>query len=154
MTAFSPDCHVRVWCVRTGTLIRKLEVSRSNIHTCYACFSNHCCVFVQFHTGEVFVLEPHPLDSRILLTAGHDGLVVLWDMLAGIRLRTLQLEVSEYVFSQVFVCTTVCLCWLLLLGITTPTTFHVSSIVLVIRESTSECNIVIGSYSCCFYHIF
>ncbi len=41
----------------------------------------------------MFVLEPHPLDSRILLTAGHDGLIVVWDMLAGVRLKTFQLEV-------------------------------------------------------------
>ena len=47
---------------------------------------------MQGHTGEVFVLESHPSDSRILLSAGHDGLVILWDMLAGVKLKTLNLE--------------------------------------------------------------
>ena len=46
------------------------------------------------HSGEVFVLEPHPTDSRVLLTAGHDGLVIIWDMLAGTKLISFNLEVS------------------------------------------------------------
>ena len=42
------------------------------------------------------MLEPHPFDSRILLTAGHDGLIILWDMLAGTRLTTFKLEVRTH----------------------------------------------------------
>ena len=40
------------------------------------------------------------MDSRILLTAGHDGLIVLWDMLAGVRLNTFQLEVGQPYYHQ------------------------------------------------------
>lgn len=47
---------------------------------------------MQAHIGEVFVLESHPSDPRILLSAGHDGLVIFWDMLAGVKLKSFQLE--------------------------------------------------------------
>ena len=46
----------------------------------------------QRHTGEIFVLETHPTDARILLSAGHDGLVIFWDMLAGVQLQSFLLE--------------------------------------------------------------
>ncbi|XP_065578640.1 PH-interacting protein-like [Artemia franciscana] len=32
------------------------------------------------HEDEAFVLEPHPTDPRILLSAGHDGKVIIWDV--------------------------------------------------------------------------
>lgn len=33
----------------------------------------------------MFVLEPHPFDSRIMLSAGHDGNVYMWDLQRGTR---------------------------------------------------------------------
>ena len=38
------------------------------------------------------MLESHPSDARILLSAGHDGLVIFWDMLAGVQLKSFLLE--------------------------------------------------------------
>lgn len=35
------------------------------------------------HRRDVFVLEPHPLDEGILLSAGHDGLLCIWDIRLG-----------------------------------------------------------------------
>lgn len=32
---------------------------------------------------DVFVLEPHPLDDGIMLSAGHDGLLCIWDIRTG-----------------------------------------------------------------------
>ncbi|KAL2096562.1 hypothetical protein ACEWY4_008710 [Coilia grayii] len=37
------------------------------------------------HEAEVFVLEPHPFDPRIMLSAGHDGNVYIWDLLKGAK---------------------------------------------------------------------
>ncbi|MBN3324938.1 BRWD1 protein, partial [Atractosteus spatula] len=37
------------------------------------------------HEDEVFVLEPHPFDPRILLSAGHDGNVFIWDVVRGTK---------------------------------------------------------------------
>ncbi|XP_064413289.1 bromodomain and WD repeat-containing protein 3 isoform X2 [Latimeria chalumnae] len=39
------------------------------------------------HEDEVFVLEPHPFDSRIMLSAGHDGSLFIWDITKGSKLR-------------------------------------------------------------------
>ena len=35
------------------------------------------------HTDEVYVLEAHPRDSRLLLSAGHDGLIIFWNLMSG-----------------------------------------------------------------------
>ncbi|KAM3836751.1 bromodomain and WD repeat-containing protein 1 isoform 2-T2 [Vipera latastei] len=39
------------------------------------------------HADEVFVLEPHPFDSRIMLSAGHDGNIFIWDIEKGIQMK-------------------------------------------------------------------
>ncbi|AWP00276.1 putative bromodomain and WD repeat-containing protein 3 [Scophthalmus maximus] len=39
------------------------------------------------HDDEVFVLEAHPFDSRIMLSAGHDGNIYMWDLTRGIKIR-------------------------------------------------------------------
>ena len=39
---------------------------------------------------EVFVLQPHPLDSSVLATAGYDGYVRLWDAYKGTSLGSLR----------------------------------------------------------------
>ncbi|XP_078068075.1 bromodomain and WD repeat-containing protein 3 isoform X4 [Mustelus asterias] len=40
------------------------------------------------HDDEVFVLEAHPFDSRIMLSAGHDGNIFIWDLSKGAKLRS------------------------------------------------------------------
>ncbi|KAG2468135.1 BRWD1 protein, partial [Polypterus senegalus] len=40
------------------------------------------------HEDEVFVLEPHPFDSRLLFSAGHDGNAIVWDLSRGIKIRS------------------------------------------------------------------
>ncbi|KAM8965150.1 bromodomain and WD repeat-containing protein 3 isoform 1-T1 [Sarcophilus harrisii] len=39
------------------------------------------------HDDEVFVLEAHPFDQRIMLSAGHDGNVFIWDLDRGTKIR-------------------------------------------------------------------
>ncbi|XP_077950205.1 LOW QUALITY PROTEIN: PH-interacting protein, partial [Gasterosteus aculeatus] len=40
------------------------------------------------HEDEVFVLEPHPFDPRILFSAGHDGNCIVWDLHRGAKIRS------------------------------------------------------------------
>uniref|UniRef100_A0A8C6KM99 Pleckstrin homology domain interacting protein n=1 Tax=Nothobranchius furzeri TaxID=105023 RepID=A0A8C6KM99_NOTFU len=40
------------------------------------------------HEDEVFVLEPHPFDPRILFSAGHDGNCIVWDLARGAKIRS------------------------------------------------------------------
>ncbi|KAM3934677.1 bromodomain and WD repeat-containing protein 1 [Leptodactylus fuscus] len=35
------------------------------------------------HENDIYVLEPHPFDSRVMLSAGHDGNIFLWDIISG-----------------------------------------------------------------------
>lgn len=39
----------------------------------------------QGHEAEVFVLEPHPYDPRVMLSAGHDGNIFIWDLIRGTK---------------------------------------------------------------------
>lgn len=40
------------------------------------------------HTDELYVLESHPKDSHVLLSAGHDGQIFLWDICKGEKLAS------------------------------------------------------------------
>ena len=35
------------------------------------------------HESKVFVLDPHPYDPNVLLSAGHDGRLLIWDITKG-----------------------------------------------------------------------
>ena len=37
----------------------------------------------QGHQDEMFVLENNPVDPRIVISAGHDGRIILWDLQTG-----------------------------------------------------------------------
>ncbi len=55
------DDSVRVWNAWTGDLLQRLDG----------------------HMGRAHVLECHPLDNRIAMSAGYDGLTIIWDIEAG-----------------------------------------------------------------------
>lgn len=59
------DRVIRVWDVKTWSLQQLL----------------------QGHTDAVHVLEGHPLDPRLVMSAGYDGLTILWDAQAGTELQ-------------------------------------------------------------------
>ena len=66
------DRSIRVWDSRTGKLI-------------------HC---LWEHDDDAFVIEAHPTDGRIVLTAGHDGKVVIWDIVDGLPIKVFTNEVD------------------------------------------------------------
>lgn len=39
------------------------------------------------HDEEVFVIESHPKDGRIFLSGGHDGKIIIWDILTGTAIK-------------------------------------------------------------------
>ncbi len=43
-------------------------------------------LFMQGHQDEVYVLENNPVDPRIMLSAGHDGHIILWDLVRGTQI--------------------------------------------------------------------
>lgn len=50
-------------------------------------FLTPCFDWLQGHDDEVYVLEPHPFDWRIMLSAGHDGNIYIWDLSNGNKIR-------------------------------------------------------------------
>ncbi len=52
------------------------------------------CWSLQQHSNEVFVIETHPRDPRVFISAGHDGFIVIWDMFTGDQLNLFTLKVS------------------------------------------------------------
>eukprot|EP00737_Agarophyton_chilense_P000123 gb/GEZJ01000147.1/.p1 GENE.gb/GEZJ01000147.1/~~gb/GEZJ01000147.1/.p1 ORF type:complete len:1700 (+),score=203.07 gb/GEZJ01000147.1/:1236-6335(+) len=58
------DSKIRIWHAATGQLARVLHA----------------------HEGEIYVLDCHPLNGRILLSGGYDGQVILWDVETGAKL--------------------------------------------------------------------
>ncbi|KAK0064368.1 bromodomain and WD repeat-containing protein 3 [Biomphalaria pfeifferi] len=59
------DLSIKVWNSYTGALLKVLEG----------------------HEDEVFVLEACPTDARILLSAGHDGKMIIWDIYTGTKIK-------------------------------------------------------------------
>eukprot|EP00795_Rhopilema_esculentum_P017794 gene17794-9472_t len=51
-------------------------------------FSGELIHILVGHSDEVFVLECHPHEPYIYLSAGHDGNVILWDILKGVMIKS------------------------------------------------------------------
>ncbi|EFA78752.1 bromodomain-containing protein [Heterostelium album PN500] len=66
----SADHVIRVWNAKDATL--------------------HC--ELTEHLSDVFVMEPHPFDSRLMMSAGYDSQVILWDIEKGVMLNKFLLE--------------------------------------------------------------
>lgn len=66
----SSDAKIRIWNSYTGQLVRILEA----------------------HTREVYIMDTHPFDERIILTAGYDGKCILWDIEKGVALSRFSTE--------------------------------------------------------------
>lgn len=62
----------------------------------YTVYDVGCCVagvlvqVLRGHKDEVFVLEAHPFDTHVLLSAGHDGQIFIWDIIAGTPVASFQ----------------------------------------------------------------
>ena len=66
------DFAIQVWNSHSGTLVHTLKG----------------------HKDEVFVVECNPVLNSVLLTAGHDGLIILWDIISGSHVKTFTNDVN------------------------------------------------------------
>lgn len=81
MTAVS-DYSVKLWDSRSGQLMRVLLG----------------------HEDEVYVVEYSPVNPGIMLTAGHDGRVILWDIHKGQTVKTFFNEIQGQGYGAVYDC--------------------------------------------------
>lgn len=81
-TNTTTQSFIKIWDTSTGQLIHTLKE----------------------HSKIVYSLEIHPQDKNIFLSAGYDGLVILWDIIKGIPLQKFQLyqdvELTDAKFSS------------------------------------------------------
>ncbi|XP_077290896.1 bromodomain and WD repeat-containing protein isoform X2 [Arctopsyche grandis] len=79
ITAVS-DYSLKVWCSLTGKLVRVLRG----------------------HTDEIYVLEAHPSHPDVLLSAGHDGQIRIWDIMKGVTLNSFSNDIDGQGHAAVF----------------------------------------------------
>lgn len=77
---FKPKVTMVAWDRHDNTVITAVN---NHLLKVWNSYTGQLLHILKGHEAEVFVLEPHPFDPRIILSAGHDGNVYIWDLLRG-----------------------------------------------------------------------
>uniref|UniRef100_A0A667YKL9 Bromodomain and WD repeat domain containing 1 n=1 Tax=Myripristis murdjan TaxID=586833 RepID=A0A667YKL9_9TELE len=77
---FKPIVTMVAWDRHDNTVITAVN---NHLLKVWNSYTGQLLHILKGHEAEVFVLEPHPFDPRIILSAGHDGNVFIWDLLRG-----------------------------------------------------------------------
>ncbi|XP_061682626.1 bromodomain and WD repeat-containing protein 3 isoform X2 [Syngnathoides biaculeatus] len=77
---FKPKVTMVAWDRHDNTVITTVS---NHLIKVWNSYTGQLLHILKGHEAEVFVLEPHPFDPRIILSAGHDGNVFIWDLLRG-----------------------------------------------------------------------
>nr|XP_046246221.1 bromodomain and WD repeat-containing protein 3 isoform X2 [Scatophagus argus] len=77
---FKPKVTMVAWDRQDNTVITAVN---NHLLKVWNSYTGQLLHILKGHEAEVFVLEPHPFDPRIILSAGHDGNVFIWDLLRG-----------------------------------------------------------------------
>ncbi|CAL8350910.1 unnamed protein product [Lota lota] len=79
---FKPKVTMVAWDRHDNTVITAVN---NHLLKVWNSYTGQLLHILKGHEAEVFVLEPHPFDPRIILSAGHDGSVFIWDLLRGVK---------------------------------------------------------------------
>ncbi|XP_073673576.1 bromodomain and WD repeat-containing protein 3 [Garra rufa] len=79
---FKPKVTMVSWDRHDNTVITAVN---NHLLKVWNSYTGQLLHILKGHEAEVFVLEPHPYDSRIMLSAGHDGNVFIWDLIRGTK---------------------------------------------------------------------
>ncbi|CAG7723230.1 unnamed protein product [Allacma fusca] len=60
--------------------------------------SGNIACLLKGHTDEIYVIESHPFNSRIVCTAGHDGMITMWNV-GGVGSRKSDSYHAEQIFT-------------------------------------------------------
>ncbi|KAM9318229.1 bromodomain and WD repeat-containing protein 3 [Pholidichthys leucotaenia] len=77
---FKPKVTMVAWDRHDNTVITAVN---NHLLKVWNSYTGQLLHILKGHEAEVFVLETHPFDPRIILSAGHDGNVFIWDLLRG-----------------------------------------------------------------------
>ncbi|XP_065316123.1 PH-interacting protein-like isoform X2 [Gordionus sp. m RMFG-2023] len=56
------------------------------------------------HSDDIFVLEQHPKDPNLMISASHDGYIILWDISSGIAVNKIFNNIENYGHGAIFDC--------------------------------------------------
>uniref|UniRef100_A0A8C8F8F8 Bromo domain-containing protein n=1 Tax=Oncorhynchus tshawytscha TaxID=74940 RepID=A0A8C8F8F8_ONCTS len=79
---FKPKVTMVAWDRHDNSVITAVN---NHILKVWNSYTGQLLHILKGHEAEVFVLEPHPSDPRIMLSAGHDGNVFIWDIIRGTK---------------------------------------------------------------------
>uniref|UniRef100_A0A4W5P5A6 Bromodomain and WD repeat domain containing 1 n=1 Tax=Hucho hucho TaxID=62062 RepID=A0A4W5P5A6_9TELE len=79
---FKPKVTMVAWDRHDNSVITAVN---NHILKVWNSYTGQLLHILKGHEAEVFVLEPHPSDPRIMLSAGHDGNVFIWDIVQGTK---------------------------------------------------------------------
>uniref|UniRef100_A0A674BCI1 Bromodomain and WD repeat domain containing 1 n=1 Tax=Salmo trutta TaxID=8032 RepID=A0A674BCI1_SALTR len=79
---FKPKVTMVAWDRHDNSVITAVN---NHILKVWNSYTGQLLHILKGHEAEVFVLEPHPSDPRIMLSAGHDGNVFIWDIVRGTK---------------------------------------------------------------------
>ncbi|XP_032401579.1 bromodomain and WD repeat-containing protein 3-like isoform X2 [Xiphophorus hellerii] len=77
---FKPKVTMVAWDRHDNTVVTAVN---NHLLKVWNSYTGQLLHILKGHEDEVFVLEPHPFDPRIILSAGHDGNVFIWDLQRG-----------------------------------------------------------------------
>ncbi|XP_033832387.1 bromodomain and WD repeat-containing protein 3 [Periophthalmus magnuspinnatus] len=81
---FKPKVTMVAWDRHDNTVITAIN---NHLVKVWNSYTGQLLHVLKGHEAEVFVLEPHPFDPRIILSAGHDGNVYIWDLQRGTNIQ-------------------------------------------------------------------
>ncbi|XP_008423491.1 bromodomain and WD repeat-containing protein 3 [Poecilia reticulata] len=81
---FKPKVTMVAWDRHDNTVVTAVN---NHLLKVWNSYTGQLLHILKGHEAEVFVLEPHPFDARIILSAGHDGNVFIWDLQRGKNTR-------------------------------------------------------------------
>uniref|UniRef100_A0A3P8YST9 Bromo domain-containing protein n=1 Tax=Esox lucius TaxID=8010 RepID=A0A3P8YST9_ESOLU len=79
---FKPKVTMVAWDRHDNTVITAVN---NHLLKVWNSYTGQLLHILKGHEDEVFVLEPHPSDPRIMLSAGHDGNLFIWDIVRGTK---------------------------------------------------------------------
>ncbi|KAM4795606.1 bromodomain and WD repeat-containing protein 1 [Rhinophrynus dorsalis] len=79
-----PKVHMIAWDQSDSTVFTASSVHLLNV---WDSRTGKLLHVLSGHENDIFVLEPHPTDSRVVISAGYDGSIFVWDVTKGTKIK-------------------------------------------------------------------
>ena len=79
-----PNMHIAVWSSDDRRVIASMGDQTIRV---FDVSSGELLHSMQEHSAATYVLQPNPLDARLVMSASYDGKAVVWDIVEGVALR-------------------------------------------------------------------